>query len=83
VFSSRQLFRSIFGESVNGRAFVEESCLVLRFSLANDCLVPQSYGVIYDILKESDLWAVYTMLTPRQRLEFAKKYKSLKRASLR
>ena len=47
-----------------------------------NCLVPQSCGILYESIKEVDLWAVYTMLTPRRRFAFEKKYKSLKRASL-
>jgi hypothetical protein len=46
------------------------------------CLVPQSCGILYESIKEVDLWAVYTMLTPRRRFAFEKKFKSLKRASL-
>jgi hypothetical protein len=49
---------------------------------ACNCLVPQSYGISYEAIREVNLWAIYTTLTPRQRLESEKKYKSLKRASL-
>jgi hypothetical protein len=46
------------------------------------CLVPKSYGIILKEIKETDLWAIYCTLMPRQRLELEKKYKNLKRASL-
>jgi ADP-heptose:LPS heptosyltransferase len=46
------------------------------------CLVPQSCGILYESIKEVDLWSVYTMLTPRRRFAFEKKYKTLRRASL-
>ena len=44
------------------------------------CLVPKSYGISYKNLKETNLWEVYCMVTPRQRLESEKKYKNLWRA---
>jgi hypothetical protein len=47
------------------------------------CLVPESYGVTYREIKEVNLWSVYCMLMPRQRLKCEKKYATLKRASLR
>jgi hypothetical protein len=46
------------------------------------CLVPNSYGITLKEIKETDLWAIYCTLMPRQRLELEKKYKNLKRASL-
>ena len=47
-----------------------------------NCLVPQSSGVCYSELQEVNLWAIYTMLTPRRRHESEKKYKTLRRRSL-
>ncbi|MFN7225784.1 MAG: hypothetical protein ACK5UY_00835, partial [Holosporales bacterium] len=45
------------------------------------CLVPNSYGVVYNTVREVNLWEVYCMLMPRRRRESEKKYKTLKRAS--
>ena len=36
------------------------------------CLVPKFYGKDYQKLKEINLWAIYTILMPRQRLESEK-----------
>jgi hypothetical protein len=52
------------------------------FTYELNCLVPNSYGIILKEIKETDLWAIYCTLMPRQRLESEKKYKNLKRASL-
>jgi hypothetical protein len=46
------------------------------------CLVPESYGVSYQEIKETKLWDMYCMGMPRQRLASEKKYKSLWRAPL-
>ena len=40
-------------------------------------------GIHYDSFKEIDLWEFYCMVTPRQRLESEKKYKTLWRAPQR
>jgi hypothetical protein len=50
---------------------------------AINCLVPNSYGVVYNTVREVNLWEVYCMLMPRRRRESEKKYKTLKRASQR
>ena len=44
------------------------------------CLVPFSYGLQYNKIKEVDLWEVYYTLTPRQRQRSEQKYKTLNRA---
>jgi len=49
---------------------------------SNSCLVPYSYGMIYNQLMEANLWEIYCTLMPRQRHESEKRYKNLKRASL-
>ena len=49
----------------------------------DSCLVPNSYGLPYNKLKEVNLWEVYCMLMPRPRQELEKKYKNLWRAPLR
>ena len=46
------------------------------------CLVPFSYGLCYDELKETNLWQTYCTLMPRQRLVSEKKYRNLWRAPL-
>ena len=46
-------------------------------------LVPDSNGVSLKTLKETKLWEIYITLMPRQRLESEKKYKTLRRQSLR
>jgi len=48
----------------------------------DNCLVPYSYGMIYNQLMEANLWEIYCTLMPRQRHESEKRYENLKRASL-
>jgi len=67
---------------VNQKDFYIKQYITCSHMILIICLVPQSSGLCYNSLQEVDLWAVYTMLTPRQRREFEKKYKSLRRRSL-
>ncbi len=43
------------------------------------CLVSNSSELLYKKLQKIDLWAVYIMLTSKQRFESEKKYKTLRR----
>lgn len=49
----------------------------------NTCSIPSTCGISYTKFQEVDLWKLYCMVMPRQRLESEKKYKNLWRAPKR